>query len=62
MEDIKLAEKLWDIANVVTGFAVAQVLATTFAMGNHQMAMLSVQQAHWPQPEALSSLRLFIWS
>jgi hypothetical protein len=47
MEDIKLAEKLWDIANVVTGFAVAQVLATTFAMANHQMAMLSGQQAHW---------------
>jgi O-antigen/teichoic acid export membrane protein len=47
MEDIKLAEKLWDTANIVTGFAVAQILAVIFALANNQMAMLSGPQAHW---------------
>jgi hypothetical protein len=47
MEDIKLAEKLWDLANIVTGFAVAQVLATTFTLANRQMLALSGRAAHW---------------
>jgi hypothetical protein len=27
-----MADKLWDLANFITGFAIAQNLATTFAM------------------------------
>ena len=27
-----MADKLWDLANLITGFAIAQNLATTFAM------------------------------
>ena len=47
MEDIKLAEKLWDLANIVTGFAVAQVIATTFALANNQIAALTGRAARW---------------
>jgi len=32
MEDTMMAEKLWDLANLITGFAVAQCLATLFAV------------------------------
>lgn len=32
MDKIKMAEKLWDLANLVTGFAVAQSIATTFVI------------------------------
>jgi hypothetical protein len=32
MEGINLAEKLWNLANLVTGFGVAQSLTVTHAM------------------------------
>ena len=32
MDDVKMAEKLWDLANLITGFAVLQTLATIFAL------------------------------
>src|SRR5438105_12104206 len=31
-ESVKMAERLWDLANLVTGFAVVQTLAMTYGM------------------------------
>lgn len=42
-----MAEKLWDLANYVTGFAIAQVIATTFAIANRQILALNGARAHW---------------
>jgi hypothetical protein len=47
MEAINLADKLWDIANFVTGFAIAQVLATTFALVKTELKPLTGALAHW---------------
>jgi len=51
-----VAEKLWDIANLITGFAVAQVLATTFALAKGEIKALKGPMAHWL---ALGSTLLF---
>jgi len=37
MDGIKMAEKLWDLANLVTGFAITQTIATTFAMARDDL-------------------------
>ena len=47
MEHLNLADKLWDMANYVTGFAVAQVIATSFAIGKKELKALSGALAHW---------------
>jgi UDP-N-acetylmuramyl pentapeptide phosphotransferase/UDP-N-acetylglucosamine-1-phosphate transferase len=39
-------EKLWDIANYVTGFAIAQVLATSFAIAKRDWPALKGAAAH----------------
>jgi hypothetical protein len=46
VESLKMAEKLWDLANLVTGFAVAQSLAFTYGMAKHDMKMPGLA-AHW---------------
>jgi hypothetical protein len=48
MENTKMSEKLWDLANLVTGFAVAQGLAMIFALvrGEFRRA-LEDAQGHW---------------
>jgi hypothetical protein len=35
-----MTDKLWDLANVITGFAVAQALATTFALAKQELKAL----------------------
>ncbi len=40
-------DKLWDIANYVTGFAIAQVLATSFAIAKNDWPLLKGPLAHW---------------
>jgi hypothetical protein len=47
MESVHVAEKLWDMANIITGFAIAQVLATTFALAKHELKALKGVPAHW---------------
>jgi hypothetical protein len=37
IDGIKVAEKLWDLANLVTGFAVVQSIATTFAIAKGEL-------------------------
>ena len=37
MSDFNMAEKLWDLANLVTGFGVVQTLATTFAIAKREL-------------------------
>jgi ABC-type branched-subunit amino acid transport system permease subunit len=39
-------EKLWDIANYVTGFAIAQTLVTTFAIAKGEWLLLKGAGAH----------------
>jgi uncharacterized membrane protein YidH (DUF202 family) len=46
METINFAEKLWDLANIITGFAIAQVLATTFALVKGELPPLTGTSAH----------------
>jgi hypothetical protein len=38
-EGINMAGKLWDIANLVTGFAIVQSLALTYSLANHTIKM-----------------------
>ena len=57
IEGIKVAEKLWDLANLVTGFAVAQSIATTFTMAKGELrGSLKGSVAHWV---AFGSIVLF---
>jgi len=42
-----MADKLWDMANILTGFAVAQSLATIFALAKHELLALKGRAAHW---------------
>jgi hypothetical protein len=37
---MEMADKLWDLANIVTGFSVAQSLATTFMLAKDEMKLL----------------------
>ena len=43
---IKIAEKLWDLANLVTGFAVAQSIATTFTVAKGDLKTLKDAGPH----------------
>jgi hypothetical protein len=46
--NLQMALKLWDLANLITGFAVAQILATTFALaGGKLRTILQGPAAHW---------------
>jgi hypothetical protein len=48
MDGVNMAEKLWDLANLITGFAVVQILATTFAMAKDELrTSLKGRAAHW---------------
>jgi hypothetical protein len=47
MEHSDMVGKLWDIANYVTGFAVAQVLATSFGIAKKELKALKGLLAHW---------------
>ncbi|MGA8366044.1 MAG: hypothetical protein ACLQMT_05425 [Candidatus Acidiferrales bacterium] len=50
MEDLagnlKMADKLWDLANLVTGFAIAQNLAFTYSMAQHDLQVRG-RGRHW---------------
>lgn len=46
MEHVALADKLWDMANFVTGFAVAQVLATSFGIAKKELKAIKGTVAH----------------
>ena len=37
MSDLNIAEKLWDLGNLVTGFGVVQSLATTYAVAKGEL-------------------------
>jgi hypothetical protein len=43
---INMADKLWDIANFTTGFAVAQSIATSFAIAKHEFKALKGKREH----------------
>lgn len=46
MSESALAEKLWDLGNYITAFAVAQVLATTFGVAKREWGALTGDFAH----------------
>ena len=46
MSDAAMAEKLWDLANLLTGFAVAQSIATTFGLAKREMKAIAGASAH----------------
>lgn len=41
-----MAEKLWDLANLITGFAVAHALTMSYAIAKHEMVSLKDNTAH----------------
>jgi hypothetical protein len=43
---MNMSEKLWDLANLVTGFAVVQSLAFIFTMAKNEIKMPTLL-AHW---------------
>jgi hypothetical protein len=47
VKDFSMPEKLWGLANLVTGFAVLQTLATTFALVKGELSVLEGLTAHW---------------
>jgi hypothetical protein len=47
METLNAVEKLWDLANLITGFAVVQSLAVTFGLVKRDLKMLRGPKAHW---------------
>jgi uncharacterized membrane protein (DUF485 family) len=46
VEGLNGADKLWDLANLVTGFAVAQSLAIIFSMARNDFKMPN-KKGHW---------------
>jgi uncharacterized membrane protein (DUF485 family) len=46
VEGLNGADKLWDLANLVTGFAVAQSLAIIFSMARNDFKMPN-KKRHW---------------
>ncbi len=57
MENAKMLERLWDLSNYVTGFAVAQSLATTFSVASGQLKALSGTMAH-----VIALIAVVMWS
>ena len=48
MSEINMPEKLWDLANVITGFGVLQSLAMTFALTkSDELRLLNTEAGHW---------------
>jgi hypothetical protein len=47
MSDFNMPEQLWDLANLVTGFAIVQTLATTFTVLKGELKVLKGLTAHW---------------
>jgi hypothetical protein len=48
VSDLNMPEKLWDLANLITGFGVLQSLAMTFALTkSDEFKLLSGAAAHW---------------
>jgi hypothetical protein len=43
---VNMPEKLWDLANLITGFAILQTLATTFALAKGELEILKRAAAH----------------
>jgi len=43
---MQVDEKLWEVANYVTGFAIAQVVATSFAIARKEWPVLKGMLAH----------------
>jgi len=42
-----MPEKLWDLANLVTGFAVVQSLALIYGLVKDEFKLLKSRAAHW---------------
>ena len=40
MDSAKMAEKLWDTANIIAGFAIVQAIATTFSLARLDLKAL----------------------
>jgi amino acid permease len=47
MSDFNVPEQLWDLANLVTGFAIVQTLTTTITVAKGELKVLKGQTAHW---------------
>jgi hypothetical protein len=45
-ENLNMAEKLWDLANLVTGFAVVQTLAFIYSLLKRDIKLPN-RSAHW---------------
>ena len=43
---VNMPEKLWDLANLITGFAIVQTLATTFALAEGELKIMKGPTAH----------------
>jgi hypothetical protein len=46
MKEFSMSDKLWDLANFGTGFAILQTLATTFALVKGDLNVLKGLKAH----------------
>jgi len=46
MKEFSMPEKLWELANIVTGFAILQTLATTVALVKGDLNVLKGLNAH----------------
>jgi len=44
---MNMADKLWDLANLVTGFASAQSLAFIFGLVSDNLKLVKGRDAHW---------------
>lgn len=63
-EEFKMTKELWDLANLITGFAIAQNLATTFAMAKGDWRVsLKGTALHWGAAAATIVFTAFyIWA
>ena len=46
MSDFNMPEKLWDVANIITGFGILQSIATLFAVTKGELKSLTGGAAH----------------
>jgi hypothetical protein len=46
VKEMNMAEKLWELANLIAGFAVAQALAMTYAVVKNDVVPLRTDNAH----------------
>jgi hypothetical protein len=56
---VQMADKIWDLANIVTGFSVAQSLATIFMLAKDEMKLLHDDNGYRIMRKATAVYTLF---